>query len=124
MVARLNLKRDEMLDNHGQTNGLLTRPLLFLNVTAEFAPGSSGAPIVDEAGNVVAQVSSIAEAGEPAAGDENSAPSPSVPVRFCIATEEILRLTDAHLEKNAGAVERPKAKAAHQVGSKTPAPKK
>jgi S1-C subfamily serine protease len=125
MVARLNLKRDEMLDNHGQTNGLLTRPLLFLNVTAEFAPGSSGAPIVDEAGNVVAQVSSIAEAGEPAAGDENSAPSPSVPVRFCIATEEILRLTDTHLEKNSGVTEaRPKAKAAHQAVSKTPAPKK
>ena len=26
-------------------------------------------------------------------GDTNAPPSPSVPVRFCIATEEILRLT-------------------------------
>ena len=38
MVARLNRKRNEVLDEHGHTNGLLTRPILFLNVTAEFAP--------------------------------------------------------------------------------------
>jgi len=93
MVARVNRKRNEVLDEHGHTNGLLTRPILFLNVTAEFAPGSSGAPIVDEAGNVVAQVASIADAGEPPAANTNAPPSPSVPVRFCTATEEILRLT-------------------------------
>ncbi len=93
LVARVNRKRNEVLDEHGQTNGLLTRPILFLNVTTEFAPGSSGAPIVDEAGNVVAQVASIADAGEPPAGDTNAPPSPSVPIRFCTATEEILRLT-------------------------------
>ncbi len=98
MVSRVNLRSTEMLDEHGQTNGLMSRPILFLNVTAEFAPGSSGAPIVDEAGNVVAQVASITEAGEP---PENSAtntpPSPSVPVRFCTAAEEIARLTDPKL---------------------------
>jgi len=93
MVARLNRKRNEVLDEHGHTNGLLTRPILFLNVTAEFAPGSSGAAIADEAGNVVAQVASIADAGEPPAGNTNAPPSPSVPVRFCTAAEEILRLT-------------------------------
>ena len=93
MVARVNRKRNEVLDEHGHTNGLLTRPILFLNVTAEFAPGSSGAPVVDEAGNVVAQVASIADAGEPPIGNTNAPPSPSVPVRFCTATEEILRLT-------------------------------
>jgi S1-C subfamily serine protease len=93
MVARVNLKRNEVLDEHGHTNGLFTRPILFLNVTAEFAPGSSGAPIVDETGNVVAQVASIADAGEPSAVNTNAPPSPSVPVRFCTATEEILRLT-------------------------------
>jgi hypothetical protein len=38
-------------------------------------------------------VASIADAGEPGIGDTNAPPSPSVPVRFCIATEEILRLT-------------------------------
>jgi len=93
MVARLNRKRNEVLDEHGHTNGLLTRPILFLNVTAEFAPGSSGAPIVDDAGNVVAQVASIADAGEFDLGNTNAPPSPSVPVRFCTAAEEILRLT-------------------------------
>jgi S1-C subfamily serine protease len=107
MVARLNRKRN---DEHGQTNGLLTRPVLFLNVTAEFAPGSSGAPIADEAGNVVGQVASIADAGEPALGSTNAPPSPSVPVRFCTATEEILRLT------------RPEARFTHaRTGSNAPA---
>jgi S1-C subfamily serine protease len=91
-VARLNRRRNDVIDEHGHTNGLLTRPILLLNVTAEFAPGSSGAPITDDAGNVVGQVASIADAGEPLAGDTNAPPSPSVPVRFCIATEEILRL--------------------------------
>ncbi len=98
MVARVNMRRDEALDEHGQTNGLLTRPILYLNVTAEFAPGSSGAPIADEAGNVVGQVSSIAESGEPSNGDDKNAASPSVPVRFCVAAEEIARLTNPHLK--------------------------
>jgi S1-C subfamily serine protease len=94
IVARLNLKRNEMFDEHGQTNGALSRPILFLNVTAEFAPGSSGAPVTDEAGNVLGQVASITEAGQPAEDAGTNAPaSPSVPVRFCTASEEILRLT-------------------------------
>jgi len=109
MVSRLNSRRDQCVDDHGQTNGLLTRPVLFLNVTAEFAPGSSGAPIVDENGNVVGQVSSIADAGEGDPGDENTAPSPSVPVRFCTAAEEILRLTDLNLEEQPG-TRHPKSK--------------
>jgi serine protease Do len=96
MVARMNRKRNEVLDEHGHTNGLLTRPILFLNVTAEFAPGSSGAPIADEDGNVVGQVASIADAGEPPVGNTNAPPSPSVPIRFCTATEEILRLTQSN----------------------------
>lgn len=96
LVARATRKRNEMLDERGRTNGRLTRPILFLNVTAEFAPGASGAPIVDEAGNVVAQVASIADAGEPQVGDTNAPPVPSVPVRFCTAAEEILRLTQAN----------------------------
>ncbi len=100
MVARLNRKSNDMLDEHGQTNGLLSRPVLFLNVTAEFAPGSSGAPIVDESGNVVAQVASISDAGlPPEGGDTNAPPSPSVPVRFCTASEEILRLADPRLKE-------------------------
>ena len=102
MVARLNQRPNEVYDEHGHTNGLLTRPILFLNVTAEFAPGSSGAPVVDEAGNVVGQVASIADAGEPPLGDTNAPASPSVPVRFCTATEEILRLADPALKASPG----------------------
>jgi len=98
MVARLNLRPNEVYDDHGHTNGSFTRPILFLNVTAEFAPGSSGAPVVDDDGNVVGQVASIADAGEPPAGDTNAPASPSVPVRFCTATEEILRLSDPALK--------------------------
>jgi S1-C subfamily serine protease len=119
MVARLNRKRNEVLDEHGHTNGLLTRPILFLNVTAEFAPGSSGAAIADEAGNVVGQVASIADAGEPPAGNTNAPPSPSVPVRFCTATEEILHLTQsssrlAHQARGSNAPPvRPKPRSPH-----------
>jgi hypothetical protein len=109
MVARLNRRPNDAFDERGHTNGLLTRPILFLNVTAEFAPGSSGAPIVDEAGNVVAQVASITEAGEPDSGDQNVPASPSVAVRFCTATEEILRLTTPHADGAPKEVARPKA---------------
>jgi hypothetical protein len=92
MVARINQRTMTDTDAKGHPNGALSRPILLLNITAEFAPGSSGAPVVDLAGNVVGQVASIADAGETTADDENQAPSPSVPVRFCTATEEILRL--------------------------------
>ena len=119
MVARVNLKRNEVFDEHGHTNGVLTRPILFLNVTAEFAPGSSGAPIADEAGNVVGQVASIADAGEPEIGSTNAPPSPSVPVRFCTASEELLRLTRPEIRVNLAAagsnapVVRPRLRAPH-----------
>jgi S1-C subfamily serine protease len=92
MVARVNRRPNELPDAAGGTNSVLTRPILFLNVTAEFAPGSSGAPIVDEAGNVVGQVASIADAGQPDSGADHTSASPSVPVRFCTAAEEILHL--------------------------------
>jgi hypothetical protein len=95
MVARLNRRPNDVVDEHGHTNGLMTRPILFLNVTAEFAPGSSGAAMVDEAGNVVGQVASIADAGEPPeAGATNAPISPSVPIRFCTASEEIRGLAE------------------------------
>ncbi len=100
MIARLNVQRNAATDENGKTNGLLSRPVLFLNITAEFAPGSSGAPVVDEAGNVVAQVASIADAGEPAAAEDHMPASPSVPVRFCTASEEILKLATPAIADN------------------------
>jgi S1-C subfamily serine protease len=93
MVSRLNRRSNEAVDEQGRTNGLLTRPILLLNVTSEFAPGSSGSPITDEAGNVVGQASSIADAGEASLTNTNGPCMPSVAVRFCTAAEEILRLT-------------------------------
>src|SRR5207249_1619182 len=68
LVARVTRGRTDALDEQGNTNGVLTRPILSLNVTAGFAPGSTAAPIVDGAGNVVGQVASITDAGEPTAG--------------------------------------------------------
>ena len=128
MVARLNRRRDEALDSHGRsnTNGILTRPILYLNVTAEFAPGSSGAPIVDENGNVVGQVSSIADAGEPDSGDENNAPSPSVPVRFCVSSEEIATLTDPQHRQQPIVLNEPRPIPTHafHIGSTNHPPKK
>ncbi len=112
IVARISRVRNEARDEYGKTNGLLTRPVLFLNVTAEFAPGSSGAPVVDDAGNVLAQVSSIAEGGEPPPGDTNSVAWPSVPVRFCTAAEEMLKLASPAL-KESGHEPRPKPKPEH-----------
>jgi hypothetical protein len=57
---------------------------------------------------VVGQVASIADAGEAAPTSEGDnqaqAPaSPSVPVRFCTATEEILRLMNPNLAKESHA---------------------
>jgi hypothetical protein len=95
LIARLNRRANT--DGHGHSNGVPSRPILLLNITAEFAPGSSGAPVVDSCGNVVGQVASIADAGETSADDEDQPTSPSVPIRFCTAAEEILRLSSHSL---------------------------
>jgi hypothetical protein len=72
-----------------------SRPTYYLNITAEFSPGSSGGPVTDAAGNVVAQVQSISSGVE----NDTSAPTNSNsafvsgPVRYCVSTEEIVRMT-------------------------------
>jgi serine protease Do len=103
LVSRLNRRTNADTDQNGQSNSTPSRPVLLLNITAEFAPGSSGAPVVDPYGNVVGQVDSIADAGEAASDDENQSPSPSVPIRFCTATEEILRLANPNLARESHA---------------------
>lgn len=100
MVSRLNRRTNGDHDEHNRSNAKTSRPVVLLNITAEFAPGSSGAPVVDSCGNVVAQVASIADAGEPADAGADKPPSPSVPVRFCTATEELLRLVNPALVKD------------------------
>jgi S1-C subfamily serine protease len=72
-----------------------SRPTYYLNITAEFSPGSSGGPVTDAAGNIVAQVQSISSGVE----NDTSAPTNSNsafvsgPVRYCVSAEEILRMT-------------------------------
>jgi S1-C subfamily serine protease len=72
-----------------------SRPTYYLNITAEFSPGSSGGPVTDAAGNVVAQVQSISsgvESDTSAPTNSNSA-FVSGPVRYCVSVEEIVRMT-------------------------------
>ena len=100
IISRLNRRTNADHSEHGHDSGVAGRPVVLLNITAEFAPGSSGAPVVDSSGNVVGQVASIADAGEPAEEGENQVAAPSVPVRFCTATEELLRLMNPNLAKD------------------------
>ena len=93
IVARLMRSRVSMAvfnpDDERTTNA---RPTLYLNVTAEFSPGSSGGPIVDEAGNVLAQVQSITSNVETDGTTNTESMFVGGPVRYCVAAEEILRL--------------------------------
>jgi len=93
IVARLMRSREVMsaFDPEG-ASAAKARASLYLNVTAEFSPGSSGGPIVDEAGNVLAQVQSIANNVETGGSTNTDSMFVGGPVRYCVATEEILRL--------------------------------
>ena len=69
-------------------------PALRIEVTAEYCPGSSGGALVDPAGNVVGQVSSINNYDGFSSGDGKSV-NGIVSARTCTAAEEILALTRA-----------------------------
>ncbi|HLH54869.1 MAG TPA: serine protease [Verrucomicrobiae bacterium] len=117
MISRLNRRTNADAQDLDGNPAVPSRPVLMLNITAEFAPGSSGAAVVDGCGNVVGQVASIADAGEPASPNEDDAPaSPSVPVRFCTASEEILPLTNPNFAKEFHA---PQLRPAKKPKSKT-----
>jgi len=81
-VARIS--RDRVDEKH--------QAALHIEVTAEYCPGSSGGAIVDAAGNVVGQVSSINNYEGFDAGDGKSVTG-IVSARTCTAAEEILTLT-------------------------------
>jgi len=70
------------------------QPALHLEVTAEYCPGSSGGPVTDAAGNVVAQVSSINNYDGFSSGDGKSV-NGIVSARTCTAAEELALLLAA-----------------------------
>lgn len=69
----------------------LAHPVLIVDVTCEYAPGSSGAPIVDSYGNVVAMVESITPAGGVGEGKDQKVQVSSW-LRECVAAEEVRAL--------------------------------
>lgn len=88
IVARVS--QSSMSQNEDETEPHpKARPTLSLEVTSEYSPGSSGGPIADESGNVVAQVDAI-----DTDGDDESGPSGVVTARTATAAEEILRLAE------------------------------
>ena len=88
LLSRYFINREEA------ETGKKVKPSLYINVTAEYSPGSSGAPIVDECGNVVGQVESITASweSEPMEKGKPVAASYGMPLRACIAAEEIAKL--------------------------------
>jgi thiol-disulfide isomerase/thioredoxin len=88
IVARVSrsstIQENENTDAHPKSRATLT-----LEVTTEYSPGSSGGPIADEKGNVVAQVNVI----ETDSDTENGGTG-VVTARTATAAEEILRLAD------------------------------
>lgn len=94
IVARVSrsstMSADENAEEHAKS-----RPTLSLEVTSEYSPGSSGGPITDEKGNVLAQVNQI-ETDTNTGGDTDMKNQATgvVAARSATAAEEILRLAD------------------------------
>ena len=95
MLSRFFINRDAASDGDKPPAKPKVAPSLYLNVTAEYSPGSSGAPVVDESGNVVGQVQSITSSIEDQKGDDgkNVTTSFGMPLRSCVSAEEIAKLT-------------------------------
>ena len=95
MVSRFFINREDA------DTGKELKPTLYVNVTTEYSPGSSGGPIVDEYGNIIAQVESITanfeeETGDGKAKDKDKdktyTTSYGMPIRACVSAEEIGKL--------------------------------
>ncbi len=95
MLSRFFINRDAASDGDKPPAKPKVAPSLYINVTAEYSPGSSGGPIVDECGNVVGQVESITSSLEDQKGDDGKKVTTSfgMPLRSCVSSEEIAKLT-------------------------------
>jgi S1-C subfamily serine protease len=94
MLSRFFINRQAATDAGQAPRKAGVRPSLYINITAEYSPGSSGAPVVDEFGNVVGQVESITSSIEEEEGEKgaNFTTSYGMPLRACISAKEIAAL--------------------------------
>ena len=94
MLSRFFTNRDAATDGDKTPPKTKIAPSLYINITAEFSPGSSGAPVTDECGNVVGQVESITSSIEDEKGDDGKKVTTSygMPLRSCVSSEEIAKL--------------------------------
>lgn len=95
MISRFFINHHSAADAGKPPGQAPLAPSLYINITAEFSPGSSGAPVVDESGNVVGQVESITSSIEKEEGEKGVSVTTSygMPLRSCISAKEIAALT-------------------------------
>ncbi len=94
MISRFFINREQATDGDKPPKREKLAPSLYVNITAEFSPGSSGGPVADERGNIVAQIEGITTSLEEEKGEDgkNLTTSYGMPLRSCVSAEEIAKL--------------------------------